>query len=351
MQLLLGLSMWIDIFLKETCLFIIYMHNIYVYIFNIWVSCLPVCLYVCVPHAFLILTEVRKGCWISWDWNYSQLWAAMWVLGIKPSWWATNDLYQLSHLSSLDLKNKSPKHMAQHIVTGRILSSLSIVLMAYYIFLTSPWAQVELSLELGVWRSLVQVRWLSLYLLQGSIFSFLLSLPKPQVMLSFPEDRLPRWGCQREFGACEKFKWISPDKPDLQIKILLWYLPKVYIASEDTSDRQTLIACVNQLLQISYNQKQNAWEKINPAINNSNFDAFWNQGETVVQVCCKVTPLLCYMRSHRVSSECWEKLELDINRWQRMKAIASGAGALGETKGEERGANVCIIFLLNLSCF
>lgn len=218
--------------------------------------------------------------------------------------------------------------------------------------LTSPWPQAELSLELGVWRSLVQVRWLSLSLLQGSIFLFLLSLPKPQVMLSFlEEDRLPRRGCQREFGACEQLKWISPDKPDLQIKILLWYLPKVYIASEDTSDRQTLIACVNQLLQISYNQKQNAWEKINGAINNSDFDAFWNQGRLLFRFAAR-WHLRCVPWGHiEFHPSAGRRSNLTSNRWQRMKAVASGAGALGEMEGEEREASVYIIFLLNLSCF
>lgn len=80
----------------------LFIYYIYVCIYNIWVPCQPVCLYVCVPHAFLTPAEARKGCWIPWDWNYSQLWAVMWVLGIKPSWWVTNDLYQLCHLSSLD---------------------------------------------------------------------------------------------------------------------------------------------------------------------------------------------------------------------------------------------------------
>lgn len=153
-------------------------------------------------------------------------------------------------------------------------------ILAYYIF----WPLPDLKLS-SLWSWVCEEAWYRwdgfpfLSCREAFFFLLLLSLPKPQVMLSFPEgDRLPRRGCQREFGACEQLKWISPDKPDLQIKILLWYLPKVYIASEDTSDRQTLIACVNQLLQISYNQKQNAWEKINGAINNSDFDAFWNQG-------------------------------------------------------------------------
>ena len=44
--------------------------------------CLHVCIYI--PHAFLVPMEVRRGHLISWNWSYRQLWASMWLVGIKP---------------------------------------------------------------------------------------------------------------------------------------------------------------------------------------------------------------------------------------------------------------------------
>lgn len=35
-------------------------------------------------HAFLVPAEVRRGCWIYWNWSGCQLWEAMWALGIEP---------------------------------------------------------------------------------------------------------------------------------------------------------------------------------------------------------------------------------------------------------------------------
>lgn len=46
-------------------------------------SCvLPACV-LCVPHTFLVPTEVKRGHQISWIWSYGWLWANMWVLGVE----------------------------------------------------------------------------------------------------------------------------------------------------------------------------------------------------------------------------------------------------------------------------
>ena len=39
---------------------------------------------VCAPHVCLVPAEVRRGHWIPWIWSYEQLWAATWMLGIRP---------------------------------------------------------------------------------------------------------------------------------------------------------------------------------------------------------------------------------------------------------------------------
>ena len=46
-------------------------------------------MYECTPCVCLI-PEIRRRHWIPWNWNYRQLWAIMWVLGIEPrsSVWA-----------------------------------------------------------------------------------------------------------------------------------------------------------------------------------------------------------------------------------------------------------------------
>ena len=44
---------------------------------------LPACM--SVHHLYSMPSKSKRGCWISWDWSYGQLWAAVWVLGTKPS--------------------------------------------------------------------------------------------------------------------------------------------------------------------------------------------------------------------------------------------------------------------------
>ena len=34
-------------------------------------------------HVSIVPMETRRGSWIPWNWKYRQLWATMWVLGIK----------------------------------------------------------------------------------------------------------------------------------------------------------------------------------------------------------------------------------------------------------------------------
>lgn len=41
------------------------------------------CVYVCVPHACLVLSEARGGHQIHWTWSYRWLLATIWVLGNK----------------------------------------------------------------------------------------------------------------------------------------------------------------------------------------------------------------------------------------------------------------------------
>lgn len=41
------------------------------------------CMYVCIPHACLVLAEARRRYWISLDWSYRQMWVALWILGVK----------------------------------------------------------------------------------------------------------------------------------------------------------------------------------------------------------------------------------------------------------------------------
>lgn len=43
-----------------------------------------VCMGFCVPCVCSLPTEVKKRALGPWDWNCSQLWATMWVLGIGP---------------------------------------------------------------------------------------------------------------------------------------------------------------------------------------------------------------------------------------------------------------------------
>lgn len=42
------------------------------------------CLHVLVYHLTVRPEDARRGRWISWSWNYRQLWSIMWVLGTEP---------------------------------------------------------------------------------------------------------------------------------------------------------------------------------------------------------------------------------------------------------------------------
>jgi hypothetical protein len=55
----------------------------FVLVFILWARVLS--LYVCLcTTCVLVPTEVRRECWILYNWIYRQLWATMWLLGIKP---------------------------------------------------------------------------------------------------------------------------------------------------------------------------------------------------------------------------------------------------------------------------
>lgn len=41
------------------------------------------CIYVCSRYLYLLPMVFRKGCQISWNWIYRQLWDSMWVLEIE----------------------------------------------------------------------------------------------------------------------------------------------------------------------------------------------------------------------------------------------------------------------------
>ena len=58
---------------------------VYIYINLLYVYGCFACIYVCVLCVCLLPVKVRKGQWIPWGWIYRWLWAAMWMLGIKPS--------------------------------------------------------------------------------------------------------------------------------------------------------------------------------------------------------------------------------------------------------------------------
>jgi hypothetical protein len=69
-------------FLLKKDLFILLL---YVYIYFTY-------MYVCALCACLVPLKARKGHWISWNWSYRWLRAAMWVLGIElwsPEWVAS----------------------------------------------------------------------------------------------------------------------------------------------------------------------------------------------------------------------------------------------------------------------
>lgn len=46
--------------------------------------CAILCMYVCMPHACMVLVEVKGGHPIRGDWSDRGLRAAMWVMGIEP---------------------------------------------------------------------------------------------------------------------------------------------------------------------------------------------------------------------------------------------------------------------------
>jgi hypothetical protein len=48
-----------------------------------YLMCMSVCLLVYLHTTLLMSMEVRRGCWISKNWSYRQLWAPVWVLGTK----------------------------------------------------------------------------------------------------------------------------------------------------------------------------------------------------------------------------------------------------------------------------
>lgn len=54
-----------------------FFHWIYVYEYF-------ACIYVYATPVYLVPTEDRRGCQNPWNWNYRQLWATVWGLGIDP---------------------------------------------------------------------------------------------------------------------------------------------------------------------------------------------------------------------------------------------------------------------------
>jgi hypothetical protein len=52
----------------------------------VWVFCLHVCL---CTLSVLGLSKVRRASQILWSWSYSQLWAGMWALGVRPESFGT----------------------------------------------------------------------------------------------------------------------------------------------------------------------------------------------------------------------------------------------------------------------
>lgn len=41
------------------------------------------CIYVCAPHACILLKGARRGRWISWNWRYRGEWTTLWGLGTE----------------------------------------------------------------------------------------------------------------------------------------------------------------------------------------------------------------------------------------------------------------------------
>lgn len=63
------------------------MHKVFLgffFFFHFHVSRYFVYTYDSILCACLVSMEVRRGHWIPWDFNYRQVWAAMWLLGIEP---------------------------------------------------------------------------------------------------------------------------------------------------------------------------------------------------------------------------------------------------------------------------
>lgn len=42
------------------------------------------CLYTYKPYEYMVLTEIRRGHWMPWNYTYGWLWATIWMLGIEP---------------------------------------------------------------------------------------------------------------------------------------------------------------------------------------------------------------------------------------------------------------------------
>lgn len=42
------------------------------------------CMFICTPHACLVPSEVKRGHWLTLDWNYREFSTPMWVVGSKP---------------------------------------------------------------------------------------------------------------------------------------------------------------------------------------------------------------------------------------------------------------------------
>lgn len=36
------------------------------------------------PHAYSVPLEAKRVCWITWEYNYSQLLVIIWIMGFKP---------------------------------------------------------------------------------------------------------------------------------------------------------------------------------------------------------------------------------------------------------------------------
>lgn len=69
--------------LPGTCCYSNFMSFLKNYCFIIF-TCMHVFVCIFVYHMPLVPTEAGRGLWISWNWSYSWLWAAVWMLRIDP---------------------------------------------------------------------------------------------------------------------------------------------------------------------------------------------------------------------------------------------------------------------------